>query len=332
MHGAVTDVNVFSRILSGEEVGDWARCRGQPGDILDWRTAQLNISEEIKTKQGNETVGCYQKEPPTFVSFSPPRDYDDTLQFCENIGGVIGVASTSQVFQEMFGANQEVCPSTPFYLGFTDRRTEGTFQDSVSGAELTWNNWRDGEPNNWEGEEDCMATHALEPRFNDISCSEKYCPVCQIQFRKQRFQLRGVCREVTAVDRFYVLTGREELRGVSVSKIILNQDKSSLEIVSFNNEALLAFTSNAEFPLGVRPWQFVPSLNCSDPGTEGTHRTLNLHRDLPEPGNFCCDFGTCIDSEMVCNNVQDCEDKSDENYCGSLVLFPQEYRKHLPPG
>ena len=35
MRGAVTDVNVFSRILSEEEVEDWARCGGQSGDILD---------------------------------------------------------------------------------------------------------------------------------------------------------------------------------------------------------------------------------------------------------------------------------------------------------
>ena len=41
VHGAVTDVNIFSRILGEEEAGDWARCRGQPGDILDWSTAQL---------------------------------------------------------------------------------------------------------------------------------------------------------------------------------------------------------------------------------------------------------------------------------------------------
>ena len=60
MHGAMTDVNVFSRILSEEEVGDWARCGGEPGDILDWRTAQLNITN-LHTEQGNETVGCYQR-------------------------------------------------------------------------------------------------------------------------------------------------------------------------------------------------------------------------------------------------------------------------------
>ena len=94
---------------------------------------------------------------------------------------------------------------------------------------------------------------------------------------------------------------------------------------------LLAFTSNAEFPLGVRPWQFLPQLNCSDPGTEGSHRTLNLHRDLPEPGNFCCDFGTCIDSSLVCNNVRDCEDNSDEEDCSLVVFPPHKYRRHLPP-
>ena len=94
MHGAVTDVNVFSRLLSEEEVGDWARCGGQPGDILDWQTAQLNITK-LETKQGSETVGCYQEQPTNFVSFKPPRDYDDSLQFCENIGGVIAVASST---------------------------------------------------------------------------------------------------------------------------------------------------------------------------------------------------------------------------------------------
>ena len=102
-------------------------------------------------------MGCYQEEPTSFVSFSPPRGYDETLTFCENIGAVIAVASTSPVLEEMYQANREVCPSTPFYLGYTDRRTEGTFLDSVSGSELTWHHWREGEPNDWGGGEDCLA-------------------------------------------------------------------------------------------------------------------------------------------------------------------------------
>ena len=118
------------------------------GDILDWQTAQLNITR-LETKQGSEREGCYQEEQTNFVSFKPPRDYDDSLQFCQNIGGVIAVARNTAVFDEMFQANREVCPSSPFYLGYTDRRTEGTFLDSVSGSPITLNNWREGEPNNW---------------------------------------------------------------------------------------------------------------------------------------------------------------------------------------
>ena len=118
----MTDVNVFSRILSGEEVGDWARCRGQPGDLLDWRTAQLDITN-LETEEGLETVGCYQEEPTSrLVSFNSPQDYDGSLQFCENIGAVIAVGSSSQVLDEMFQANREVCPNSLFYLGY--RRTD----------------------------------------------------------------------------------------------------------------------------------------------------------------------------------------------------------------
>ena len=66
---------------------------------------------------------------------------------------MIGVASNTTVFDKMFQANREVCPSNPFYLGYTDWQTEGRFVDSVSGLELTLNNWTEGEPNNWGGEE-----------------------------------------------------------------------------------------------------------------------------------------------------------------------------------
>ena len=130
---------------------------------------------------------------------------------------------------------------------------------------------------------------------------------------------------MSAVDRFYDLTGREEFLGVSVSKIILNKERSRWEIVSFSSETLLAFSNDDLFPLGVREWQFL-HLNCSDPGTEGSLRTLNLHK----PGNFCCDFGTCIDSELVCNNFPDCQDGTNETNCSLLIQPSPGYKKHLP--
>ena len=98
------------------------------------------------------------------MAFKPARDYEATLQFCENIGAEIAVATTDSVYALMYDVSTDVCPSKPFYLGYTDRRTEGTFLDSVSGAPLTLKNWREGEPNNWGGGEDCLATHPRATR------------------------------------------------------------------------------------------------------------------------------------------------------------------------
>ena len=53
---------------------------------------------------------------------------------------------------------------------------------------------------------------------------------------------------------------------------------------------------------------------------------------MEQPGQFCCDDGTCIDSQLVCNNFPDCRDRSDEERnCSILILPPIGNTKDLPP-
>ena len=51
------------------------RCRGQPGDILAWDSAELNITN-LNSSQADPELGCYREEPTTLVSFKPARDYE----------------------------------------------------------------------------------------------------------------------------------------------------------------------------------------------------------------------------------------------------------------
>ena len=45
MHGAVTDFNVWSRVLTPRQIADWAHCKVTTSpDLVDWSKAQLNIS------------------------------------------------------------------------------------------------------------------------------------------------------------------------------------------------------------------------------------------------------------------------------------------------
>ena len=81
-------------------------------------------------------------------------------------------------------------------------------------------------------------------------------------------------------------------------------------------------------PVGKNLWT-IPADDCSDPG-QPQHRPLNLHLAVEQPGNFCCDDGTCVDSELVCDNKVHCRDKTDERNC-SLVVHKEGYSHILPP-
>ena len=78
---------------------------------------------------------------------------------------------------------------------------------------------------------------------------------------------------------------------------------------------------------GTYSWTFHSS-NCTDEGV--STRNLNLHRKVDRPGTFCCNNGKCIDSSLVCDGEEHCDDMSDENQC-KLFQLEQGYRQAHPP-
>ena len=51
---------------------------------------------------------------------------------------------------------------------------------------------------------------------------------------------------------------------------------------------------------------------------------------MEQPGQYCCDDGTCIHSELVCNNFANCQDRSDERNCTTIDMPEYGYNKNLP--
>ena len=160
----------------------------------------------------------------------------------------------------------------------------------------------------------------------DTICEAQYCPLCTFEAVTSQLRLAGVCQE-SRMDRIYIMSSTEEFVGLINSKIQFSRNNQRWEIVGGDGlDSLLAHTDTPDFPLGRRSWHFVGS-NCSDPGE--TFRSLNLHPDVRQPGNFCCDSGLCLDSQLVCNNFDDCRDNSDERNC-SLVSLVNVRNKDLP--
>ena len=154
--------------------------------------------------------------------------------------------------------------------------------------------------------------------------------MCELIKFPINFMLRGVCLN-SSVDKYYVMLDSSSFTGFIQSRITFSSRNKRWEIVRITNEnQVLAYMdkSDEHFPTGTHHWYF-EDVQCTDPGEKW--RSLNLHMDVKKPENFCCHDGTCISSELVCNNFADCEDKTDEHHCSFLHFREYGNETDRPP-
>ncbi len=103
-----------------------------------------------------------------------PLDYDDAREFCLGRGGDLVVIRTPEENDYL-----KVISDEPLWIGLDDRETEGEFV-WVDGTELTWSDWREGEPNNSGGNEDCAGFFGEgdDRGWNDFPCDGQRGFIC----------------------------------------------------------------------------------------------------------------------------------------------------------
>ena len=150
MHGSVTDLNIWDRVLNHKEISDWTSCQTETeGNVLNWETARLNVTElNVSQIERNET--CYQKKDSTYLAFHHRLDFDATIRFCQNIGGIMAVLDGAQAYQDIKTAVDEVEPEEGFFTGFTDREKAGEWVSATTGAA-----WPGEELEDCSEEEEC---------------------------------------------------------------------------------------------------------------------------------------------------------------------------------
>ena len=332
MFGAMTDVNIWNRSLSQSEVEQWSRCElGVGGNLLDWNTAQwqavglqeeeLDIAEICIEKRHNDQLWVFKNKKINF---------GETRHFCKLLGGSIAVGNDSRISKaiiETFKPIASQCNGEVF-SGLIDQQVEGQWVDANTGEEIKDIQWKAGEPNN-QGNEDCAVLDELG-RSIDVYCSSEFCPACRVQNTQIVFHLQGICTN-SFVDRFYILQSSNQLLGYIQTKMFWSEENKRWEIVNLlsNNTAAFMNDSSSKFPLpiGFHPWYFTDGSDCIDSNTKT--RILNFHLKVDQPGSYCCDDGFCIDSELVCDGNNHCEDRSDEVRCKIVeVVSPYYNNKH----
>ena len=330
MFGAMTDVNIWNRSLSQSEVEQWSRCELETGgNLLDWTTAQWEAVGLQEEKVKEEEI-CVKNLKKVFIVSQDKRTFNDTMNLCKNaLEGDMAVATDKRIMEEMIKAVKAVTNNCGihFYSGYTDRVEEEVWFNVNTGENMTFSPWEEGEPDSLGGNQDHTWFNAETGQIGDIDQNKEYCPICSVP-RKTSFQLQGVCRN-SFIDRFYVLQSDKELLGFMQNKMFWTHNNRRWEIVNMiTNETEAFMNKSSDFPFGTHPWYFTDNSNCSDPGQKW--RNLNFHGKVEQPGKFCCDDGTCMESDCKCDGDYDCLDMSDEKEC-EMMIVPSTYNKDIPP-
>ena len=312
-HGQLSDINIWSRVLLDKEIKNWSKCTGNQdlGMYLDWSNIEIKHTEEIKVLDVDKSQMCKEPKTERFIAFHDQLAFEETVQFCKNIGGELAVAkdkeriaSMKDAFMDLENSGFSNC-SEVVYSGFW--KNDGHFESKVSGERMNWTikNSR----NSPFG--DCALLDLNNEIFLQERGSIEKCPICYFPDWPAEFQLRGISiEEAEEIDSSYYLVNSTHLIGKTKSKIVF--DEHFWNISNMNGEVMF-YKRLEKLPLGINEWHPIISSNNNHFNNglnrrmnhTNTHalRTLNLHRFVTQPGNFCCDDGTCITSGKIVSKV-----------------------------
>lgn len=112
-----------------------------------------------------------------YVSDGLVGNFETAQKFCSDAGAKI-VLPRSEDENKVLISLQEALESTYVHVGATDAKKEGHFVD-LSDQPLTFTNWKEKEPNDYNGAEDCTAVYKTGV-WNDINCNSKWHVVCEL--------------------------------------------------------------------------------------------------------------------------------------------------------
>ena len=118
--------------------------------------------------------------PPTYVFVETSYSYADASANCQSMGMQLASIHSAEQDAEAFAL---AAGSTSFvWFGLHDLTTEGTFEWS-DGSAVDYTNWGDGQPDDWESNEDCggyWPDTYTDGGWNDGPCDGTYPSICGV--------------------------------------------------------------------------------------------------------------------------------------------------------
>ena len=115
---------------------------------------------------------------PKYFSYADQVTYDEAVVYCQSKGQKLAEPKSAKAYHETREVAKSLGKSA--WIGIDDKLQEGQFTYASDGSPVTYTNWKNGNPNNADGDENCVKYGKdLDYTWNDVTCSQKNRIICQ---------------------------------------------------------------------------------------------------------------------------------------------------------
>ena len=341
-NGELSELNVWGKELSEIDVKDLATCsKDIKGNIIAWEKHNFIISQAEVKGQDDNSQFCSDSN--TLVVFPEKRSYNDARSLCDIHGGQLVVPFSKRNEEDIMNIlkmhessclsfSNELQDDKAVWLGM-ERQDKKWYIPNANNQlrPINYTNWNSSYCTREEcGPSNLSCPYMLKDGLWAFglhwgSCSTtKLCTICSFT-EVPIFTLKGVCSKNANLDWNYYFTLNETSQivgydGFKTSNLSLKNGTWSIQ----DNEAFAETLS--EHPIGRREWSYKDN-SCGIKSL--VEKTLTFSR-CHFGKEFTCNSGQCVDMSDRCNQMNDCDDASDEDMC-DLVHIPKSYNKLHPP-
>ena len=317
--------------------------------MVNWDTAKWNVTNMRSYETSYDQICKSQALGP--VIFPGLWNFTTSLTLCKNVrGNLLQIQDQSQQDKALELMNSsKLCSNPPSkvmsegsWIAWWDVPQEGKMVSPFDSQNVltkdSYQMWDAGEPNG-ETIENCVVLRRTG-RWNDLDCGRSTCAICDMQ-ETPVFETRGLCYG-SSFDAHFGWTGEMSLskelysfRGFSKSIIQWDENQSEWRMSLYHDESIYATCNETGggYPFGIFNWYFFndtcPRAGKSETVAENTLR-IPISFSACHKDEFSCRDGTCVNMTQVCDGQMNCQDKSDEVNCNSII-FDEAYLKYIQP-
>ncbi|KAK7065522.1 hypothetical protein SK128_006704 [Halocaridina rubra] len=323
--GELTQVNVWDRALSEEDIKDMATCKHDiQGNYVSWErgwTLHKISSHQIPLEK------LCQKDIGIKRFWFPTKPFSTALYLCQALGThlPLGVPVLD------IGALNKLIPQgltdrcyNRYWTSLMDENEEG-FWKYYSGHNESLIIWDQKEPNGLQYENCAIAT---DKGLHDVDCKGNLeCIICSFE-GDRKFSFLGTCEDELRNQYFVAKQNNiSELHFMGYGNYYIRKQAGRWTWVDDVYGRVIAKMEiiKPNFPMGRRWWKLEESVCGQKPGTQRQLLLSPCRHD-----QFTCSDATCVPHENRCDLKYDCKDNSDEVDCNT-VAFPEDYQYYLPP-